>query len=99
MHLISRRDFLRQTGFGLSSIALTTLLADDSRLVAGGGKIDASKLKGPAKNVILLFMGGGPSQVDTWDPKPELAKLQGKKVPDSVAKLVPRIARSRLDNL
>jgi hypothetical protein len=44
-------------------------------------------------------MGGGPSQVDTWDPKPELAKLRGKDVPESIAKDVPRIARSPLKNL
>jgi hypothetical protein len=52
-----------------------------------------------AKSVIFLFMGGGPSQVDTWDPKPELAGLHGKDVPPSIARDIPRIARAPLNNL
>src|SRR5262245_25604985 len=83
--IADRRAFLRQSGLGLGSLALATLLADEKRLVADGGRLDAAKLTGQAKSVILLFMGGGPSQVDTFDPKPELAKLAGKKVPDSIA--------------
>ena len=42
-------------------------------------------------------MGGGPSQVDTFDPKPVLATLDGQDVPESIARDVPRIARSPLD--
>src|SRR5262249_44736210 len=49
--------------------------------------------------VISLFMGGGPSQVDTFDPKPLLGKLHGKEVPSSIAKGIPRIARAPLENL
>ena len=52
-----------------------------------------------AQRVILLFMSGGPSQVDTFDPKPELAKLDGKDVPESIAKHVPKIQRAGLRNL
>lgn len=52
-----------------------------------------------AKSVILLFMSGGPSQVDTFDPKPELAKLAGRDVPESIARRVPRIKRAGLENL
>ncbi|MCA9175612.1 MAG: DUF1501 domain-containing protein [Planctomycetales bacterium] len=44
-------------------------------------------------------MAGGPSQVDTFDPKPELAKLDGKDVPDSIARHVPKIQRAGLKNL
>lgn len=44
-------------------------------------------------------MGGGPSHLDTWDPKPALTKLQGKDVPDSIAKNVPMNKRLRLQNL
>jgi hypothetical protein len=44
-------------------------------------------------------MGGGPSQVDTFDPKPELAKLDGKEVPASIARDIPKIARSPLTGL
>ncbi|MEM0970452.1 MAG: DUF1501 domain-containing protein, partial [Verrucomicrobiota bacterium] len=44
-------------------------------------------------------MSGGPSQVDTFDPKPELARLEGKDVPESVAARVPKIKRAGLTNL
>ncbi len=93
-----RREFLRRSGAGLGTLALAGLLADEGKLVAAdGGRV--KRLSGRARSVILLFMGGGPSHVDTWDPKPELKRLQGQKVPDSIAKLVPRVARQRLDNL
>ncbi|MCA8996515.1 MAG: DUF1501 domain-containing protein, partial [Planctomycetaceae bacterium] len=52
-----------------------------------------------AHSVIMLFMSGGPSQVDTFDPKPELAKLEGQDVPDSIARHVPKIKRAGLKNL
>src|SRR5439155_180417 len=82
------------------SLALTSLLADDGRLVAADGSpLDARKLNGKAKAVILLFMGGGPSQVDTFDPKPTLTRLHGKDVPASVADGVPKVARQRLKSL
>jgi hypothetical protein len=96
--VLSRRDLLRRAGLGFGCVALTALLAEEGRLVAeDGGTIPAPD--GPAKSIIFLFMGGGPSHVDTWDPKPELAKLDGKEVPPSIAKDVPRIARSPLRGL
>ncbi len=49
--------------------------------------------------MIFLFMSGAPSQVDTWDPKPELARLSGQDVPQSIARNVPRIKRAGLRNL
>ena len=52
-----------------------------------------------AQRVILLFMAGGPSQVDTFDPKPALAKLDGQDVPDSIAAQVPKIQRAGLKNI
>ena len=52
-----------------------------------------------ATNVIYLFMAGGPSQVDLFDPKPELKQLAGQDVPESLARLVPKIKRSGLQNL
>src|SRR5208282_3175554 len=71
--LLTRREMLQRAGLGIGTLALTALLAEEGRLEAGdGGLLDASSLKGKAKNVIFLFMGGGPSQVDTFDPKPEL---------------------------
>jgi hypothetical protein len=95
----SRRDFLRRSGLGFGTLALTTLLAQERRLWADGGRLDPAKLNGKAKHVILLFMGGGPSHIDTFDPKPDLEKLKGKNVPESIAKTVPKVARLRLNNL
>ena len=73
---LKRRDVLRQasTGFGLT--ALASLMADQAYAgLAGGGTHFAPK----AKNVIFCFMPGGVSHVDTFDPKPKLAELNGKK--------------------
>ena len=99
---MGRRQFLKASGLGLGTLALTALLAEEGRLCeAEGGRIEPARLAlpGKARSVILLFMGGGPSQVDTFDPKPELARLQGQDVPGSIAALVPKIARQRLNNL
>src|SRR5438046_816652 len=89
--VLSRRDMLRRSCLGFGSLALTALLAEDGRLYADDGSegtLIGRKLDGKAKSVIFLFMGGGPSHVDTWDPKPELTKLDKKDVPESIAKNV-----------
>src|SRR5688572_13885745 len=100
MNLISRRAMLARSGLGVGSVALAALLADERRLVgADGSFIDPTKLNGKAKALILLFMGGGPSQVDTFDPKPVLAKLDGQEVPDGIARGIPRVARAPLTGL
>src|SRR5262249_31111458 len=97
---LSRRELLRRAGMGFGALALTGLLLEDGLLCAADDTpVLAGKVDGKAKSVIFLFMGGGPSQVDTWDPKPELAKLNGQDVPESIAKDVPRIARAPLRNL
>ncbi len=98
--MMTRREMLQRAGGGFGTLALAGLLLDEGRLFAA--ESDAPlKLQptGKAKSVIFLFMGGAPSHVDTWDPKPELTKLNGKDVPESIAKDVPRIARSPLKNL
>ena len=97
---LSRREWLARTGMGVGSLALAALLADERRLYAADETpLDSAKLKGKAKSLILLFMGGGPSQVDTFDPKPLLTKLDGKAVPESIAKDIPKIARAPLTGL
>jgi hypothetical protein len=98
--VLSRREFFRRSGLGLGTLATALLLADERRLLAAdGGRVDAARLRGPARSVIFLFMGGGPSHIDTWDPKPELARLQGKDVPESIARLLPKSNRLRVKNL
>jgi hypothetical protein len=84
----SRRNFFATTGLGLGSLAFDSLLADTK-----------PHRPATAKSVIFLFMSGGPSHMDTFDPKPGLAKLAGKDVPESIAKNVPRIKRAGLQNL
>ncbi|HLF93156.1 MAG TPA: DUF1501 domain-containing protein [Planctomycetota bacterium] len=87
---LTRREMLRRAGAGFGALALAQILAEAS---------DAPHFRPRATSVISLFMGGGPSQVDTFDPKPLLSKLHGKEVPASIAKDIPRIARAPLENL
>lgn len=90
MRAINRRTFSLGCGLGAGTLAVRSLLADE----AGAPHHAAT-----ARSVILLFMSGGPSQVDTFDPKPELARLAGKDVPESIATNVPKIKRAGLKNL
>ena len=74
----TRREFLWQTGAGFGSAALASLLTQDG-FFAEARASDSAKLPQPhfaprAKSVIFLFMYGGPSQLDTFDYKPELFK-------------------------
>src|SRR6185436_8105086 len=93
----SRRDFLARTSAGFGALAFNALSLLNAR---GEGakhrRIDPLNpfaprqpdFKPTAKSVIFLFMVGGPSHVDTFDYKPELQKLNGKPVPDSIKKAV-----------
>ena len=92
MYPQSRRDFLTQTGGGFASVALSALLADETRAAAPKQQpIDplqplAERLPHfapKAKRVIFLFQYGGPSTFDLLDYKPELLKLHGQPVPAS----------------
>jgi uncharacterized protein DUF1501 len=69
-----RREFLFNGGMGLGAIALSTLLAEDE---ARAGVLDPKKPHHPAKakRCIFLLMEGGPSHIDTFDPKPKLETL------------------------
>ncbi|HVW36996.1 MAG TPA: DUF1501 domain-containing protein, partial [Pirellulales bacterium] len=72
----TRREFLWQAGGGFAGLALVDLLSRDRAL--GGELAERRPHFAPkAKHVVFLFMNGGPSQVDTFDPKPELDRLHG----------------------
>ncbi len=74
----SRREFIYGLGASLGGVAMTDLLAADplSSGPSGGPLMPKKPMHTPkAKNVIMLFMEGGPSQVDTFDPKPKLQEL------------------------
>lgn len=88
----SRREFLFRAGGGLGGIALNSLLAQEAR---ADGKLAAQKnplaarephFQPKAKRVIFMFMVGGPSQIDLFDPKPTLAKWAGKPLPESTGR-------------
>jgi hypothetical protein len=81
----SRRDFLETGGLGFGALALGDLLlqqsqADSDRDVAPLAA-QSPHLPGTARNVIFLFMQGGPSQLETFDPKPVMKKFDGKLLP------------------
>jgi Protein of unknown function (DUF1501) len=80
-----RRSFLRTAGCGFGSLALAALLAEEGRLFAETDPLAPKKphFRPKAQRVIFLFMSGGPSHVDTFDPKPGLTKLHGQKLPES----------------
>jgi hypothetical protein len=90
LHALTRRHFFRDCSVGLGKIALASLVADS---VAGpceggpGSPKPATENKLPvakAKSVIYLFMAGGPSQLELFDYKPALQKLDGEPVPESL---------------
>ncbi len=76
---LSRRAFLGQSAGGLGSVALGTLLNGEA---AAGAQ--APHFAPKAKRVIYLFMSGGPSHVDTFDPKPLLTKRHGQPMPAEI---------------
>src|SRR5215470_3181446 len=77
----NRREMLRRAGAGFGSLALAALLADETPAAANPLAPRKPHFEARAKRVIFLFMPGGPSQVDTFDPKPELTKQSGKPSP------------------
>jgi hypothetical protein len=83
---ISRRHLLRRTGAGFGGVALSALLQEGqarATTTAAGNPLapQPPHFVPRAKRVILLFMPGGPSQVDTFDPKPRLTADDGKPAP------------------
>lgn len=102
--MYSRRSFLQNAGGGFGMIALASLLADDGLLAD-----EPARARNPlaprrphypakAKSVVFLFMSGGPSHLETFDPKPELTRLQGQPLPASFGAVMTRraVERNRL---
>lgn len=88
---LTRRQLLKRCGMGMGALALTNLLAENGLTATASPALAAQSLNplspknsqfpGTAKRVVHLFMNGGPSQVDTFDPKPMLTKYHGKELP------------------
>lgn len=88
---ITRREALVRSGSGLGGLALTYLLGREAAGQSPGADSPAVNPLAPrrphfparARAVISLFMQGGPSQMDSFDPKPELSRLEGQAMPES----------------
>src|SRR5687767_6394756 len=104
----SRRAFLRHAGGGFGMLALASLLNHDGLLAATARPTVSARSnpfapKSPhfaakAQRVIFLFMSGGPSHVDHFDPKPDLVRLAGEPIPESFGTFKTRraVAKNKL---
>jgi hypothetical protein len=91
--LPSRRSFLAQAGGGFGALALASLLNDQRATAATPSSADGPRkphFEPRVKRVIWLFMHGGPSHVDLFDPKPDLIKLAGQPLPESFGAVMTR---------
>ena len=88
----TRRQFLNRFGMGFGALSLASLLGPDFLSSAAAADLanpanlsplapKSPQFPGTAKRVIHIFTHGGPSHIDTWDPKPEMVKFEGKEVP------------------
>ncbi len=85
----SRRDFLRRSGMGLAGLGVLDLLSSEHRTYANGASVATSSASASAaphfrpraQRMIHIFLNGGPSHVDTFDPKPELRRRHGQPLP------------------
>ena len=88
LQLVTRRHFFSRCAIGLGQIALANLLSDGRLFAADGAPANPMAPRPPhfapkAKNVIYLFMAGGPSQLELFDHKPKLQEYDGKPIPES----------------
>jgi len=89
----NRRQFLASSGAGLGALAVSAMLQNEFAkptfaVSPGRPWFDPSRAR--VKRIIWLFMHGGPSHVDLFDPKPELVRLAGKSIPDSYGDIKTR---------
>src|SRR6476660_3228780 len=86
--LLSRRDFLAHSANGFGAVALAAMLnrRADAQSTAPANPLAPrpSHFPAKAKSVIFLYMDGGPSQMDTFDPKPRLTKENGQPIKTKV---------------
>lgn len=92
-HVSTRRRLLLDGGAGFGALALAQLLCDHPAFAAPATSANPLTAKPPlfaakAKSVIFLFMEGGPSHIDLFDPKPKLNELAGKPIPPSFGKVI-----------
>ena len=94
--LPDRRDFLRQAGGGFGALALAWMMEQDARAASPAASAEnpfaarPSHFPAKAQRVIYLFMHGGPSHLETFDPKPDLQRLSGQPLPASFGPVATR---------
>lgn len=98
MMTFNRRLMLQESALGFGSVALTSMLLEDSLASEPHRRLPQPHHAATARSIIFLFMSGAPGQTDTFDPKPTLSKLDGQRVPDSIAATVPNIPRSGVES-
>jgi hypothetical protein len=91
--VLSRRRILQEGAGGLGMVALWHLLAGEGRTAEPLPDVNPLEPKPPhfpatARNVIFMFMAGGPSHLDLFDPKPSMVKWDGQPLPESAAKTI-----------
>ena len=98
---LSRRTALQRLGFGMGAVAASDLLRQVHGREPGASPLAVREPHFPAKakRVIHLFMNGGPSQVDTFDHKPELKKRDGQELPESVKATLQNTQRNRVGEI
>jgi hypothetical protein len=96
----SRRELLKNAGTGFGLLALSSILREEKLLAADLDPLAPrpSHFIAKAKSVIFLFMSGGPSHVDLYEPKPELDRLAGQPIPESFGMFKTRraVAKNKL---
>ncbi len=91
---LGRRQFLSSSGNAIGAMALASLLQDDGVCHAENDRSadplapKPSHFPGKAKSCIFIFLAGGPSQIDMFDPKPKLSEMDGKALPDELLESV-----------
>ena len=97
----TRREFLNRAGTGLGSLGLASLLGQGSQIHAAPGDLSPmtprpAQFAAKAKHVIHIFLNGGPSHVDTFDPKPSLTKYNGQALPTTNLPTERKIGRAHV---
>lgn len=80
---LTRRTFLGRTSLGLGALGLSSLVGPTQLNAATSGLLGAAHHAPRAKRVIFMCMAGGPSHIETFDPKPKLAEMHGQPMPES----------------
>jgi hypothetical protein len=91
----TRRDFLLRGGAGFGALALTYLLGQDRPAAAAPLAAPAPQFQARARSVIFLFMEGGPSHLELFDPKPKLNELAGKPLPASFGEVITSMGETK----